>query len=360
MGTSVSTEGTAPAAGMVSNTMVAGVELGDPVLAENVRDGLAAVETLMVEELSDGEDFLTEAALHLAKAGGKRFRPLFAVLTGQLGPKPNDPSIVTAATVVELVHLATLYHDDVMDEATVRRGAPSANVRWGNSVAILAGDYLFAHASRLTSTLGPSAVEVIAKTFAELVTGQMRETIGASEKKDPIEHYLRVVWEKTGSLIAASGRFGGTFSGAGNDQIERLERLGDAVGVAFQIVDDIIDIASDTTDSGKTPGTDLREGVHTLPVLYALKGEGPDATASANSSSVLSKTRSWSQKLSNCSNGRRAWTPPRRPCRPTSIKRTPSWRRCRRALPTRHSDAWSISLSLASGRHREPPDLLVR
>lgn len=203
MGTSVSTEGTAPAAGTVSNTMVAGVELGDPVLAENVRDGLAAVETLMVEELSDGEDFLTEAALHLAKAGGKRFRPLFAVLTGQLG-QPNDPSIVTAATVVELVHLATLYHDDVMDEATVRRGAPSANVRWGNSVAILAGDYLFAHASRLTSTLGPSAVEVIAKTFAELVTGQMRETIGASEKKDPVEHYLRVVWEKTGSLIAAA------------------------------------------------------------------------------------------------------------------------------------------------------------
>ncbi|MCK0090064.1 polyprenyl synthetase family protein [Rhodococcus sp. F64268] len=277
MGTSVSTEGTAPAAGTVSNTMVAGVELGDPVLAENVRDGLAAVETLMVEELSDGEDFLTEAALHLAKAGGKRFRPLFAVLTGQLGPKPNDPSIVTAATVVELVHLATLYHDDVMDEATVRRGAPSANMRWGNSVAILAGDYLFAHASRLTSTLGPSAVEVIAKTFAELVTGQMRETIGASEQKDPVEHYLRVVWEKTGSLIAAAGRFGGTFSGADDEQIERLERLGDAVGVAFQIVDDIIDIASDTTDSGKTPGTDLREGVHTLPVLYALKDEGPDA-----------------------------------------------------------------------------------
>ncbi len=275
MGTSVSTEGTAPAAGTVSNTMVAGVELGDPVLAENVRDGLAAVETLMVEELSDGEDFLTEAALHLAKAGGKRFRPLFAVLTGQWG-QPNDPSIVTAATVVELVHLATLYHDDVMDEATVRRGAPSANVRWGNSVAILAGDYLFAHASRLTSTLGPSAVEVIAKTFAELVTGQMRETIGASEKKDPVEHYLRVVWEKTGSLIAAAGRFGGTFSGADDEQIERLERLGDAVGVAFQIVDDIIDIASDATDSGKTPGTDLREGVHTLPVLYALMDEGPD------------------------------------------------------------------------------------
>jgi len=276
----VNTEGTAQTAGSfgtTADTVVAGVELGDPALAARVRDGLAAVEKLMIDELSDGEDFLTEAALHLARAGGKRFRPLFTILTAQLGPRPDDPSIVTAATVVELVHLATLYHDDVMDEATMRRGAPSANVRWGNSVAILAGDYLFAHASRLVSTLGPSAVEVIAKTFAELVTGQMRETIGARNTQDPVEHYLRVVWEKTGSLIAASGRFGGTFSGAGPEHIERLERLGDAVGTAFQIVDDIIDISSATSDSGKTPGTDLREGVHTLPVLYALREDGPDA-----------------------------------------------------------------------------------
>lgn len=276
----MSTEGAAQTAGSfgaVSNTVVAGVELGDAVLAAKVRERLAEVEKLMIDELSDGEDFLTEAALHLAKAGGKRFRPLFTVLTGQLGPEPDDPSIVTAATVVELVHLATLYHDDVMDEATMRRGAPSANVRWGNSIAILAGDYLFAHASRLVSTLGPSAVAIIAETFAELVTGQMRETVGARSKQDPVEHYLRVIWEKTGSLIAASGRFGGTFSGGNDEHIARLERLGDAVGTAFQIVDDIIDISSATTESGKTPGTDLREGVHTLPVLYALQEEGPDA-----------------------------------------------------------------------------------
>lgn len=276
----MSTEGaarTAGSAGEVSGTVVAGVELGDPVLAETVGKGLAEVEKLLVDELSDGEEFLTEAALHLAKAGGKRFRPLFTILTAQLGPNPNDPSIVTAATVVELVHLATLYHDDVMDEATMRRGAPSANAKWGNSIAILAGDYLFAHASRLVSTLGPSAVQIIAETFAELVTGQMRETIGARTDEDPIEHYLRVIWEKTGSLIAASGRFGGTFSGADPEHIARLERLGDAVGTAFQIVDDIIDIASETTDSGKTPGTDLREGVYTLPVLYALQESGPEA-----------------------------------------------------------------------------------
>lgn len=255
--------------------IVAGVDLGDAELARVVGAGLQDVEKLLVDELSDGEDFLTEAALHLAKAGGKRFRPLFTILTAQLGPNPTDPSIVVAGTVVELVHLATLYHDDVMDEADMRRGAESANSRWGNSIAILAGDYLFAHASRLVSTLGPDAVRIIAETFAELVTGQMRETIGVKATQDPVEHYLRVVWEKTGSLIAAAGRFGGTFSGASAADIERLERLGDAVGTAFQIADDIIDISSDSAQSGKTPGTDLREGVHTLPVLYALRDEGP-------------------------------------------------------------------------------------
>lgn len=259
-----------------AGTVVAGVDLGDAALAATVREGLDRVEGLLVEELSDGASFLQEAALHLARAGGKRFRPLFTILTGQLGPRPDDPELITAGTVVELVHLATLYHDDVMDEATMRRGAPSVNSRWGNSVAILAGDYLFAHASRLTSTLGPDAVRIIAETFAELVTGQMRETMGAREAADPVSHYLKVVWEKTGSLIAASGRFGGTFSGADLDHVERLARLGDAVGTAFQISDDIIDISSVSAQSGKTPGTDLREGVHTLPVLYALREPGAD------------------------------------------------------------------------------------
>ncbi len=257
-------------------TVVAGVDLGEPELASTVRNGLAEVEKLLIAELSDGEDFLQEAALHLARAGGKRFRPLFTILTGQLGPRPGDPDLITAGTVVELVHLATLYHDDVMDEASMRRGAVSVNSRWGNSVAILSGDYLFAHASRLVSTLGPDAVRIIAETFAELVTGQMRETLGAKQSQDPVEHYLRVVWEKTGSLIAAAGRFGGTFSGGNLDHVERLARLGDAVGTAFQISDDIIDISSAAEQSGKTPGTDLREGVHTLPVLYALRDEGAE------------------------------------------------------------------------------------
>lgn len=257
-------------------TVVAGVDFGDEGLAAAVRSALAQVEDLLIEELSAGEEFLTQAALYLAKAGGKRFRPLFTVLCGQLGPRPDDPSVVTAATVVELVHLATLYHDDVMDEATMRRGAVSANARWSNSVAILAGDYLFAHASKLLSTLGPDAVRVIAETFAELVTGQMRETVGAKSDQDPVEHYLRVIREKTASLIASSGKFGGTFSGAPADQVALMYDLGDAVGMAFQICDDIIDIASVSVQSGKTPGTDLREGVHTLPVLHALRESGAD------------------------------------------------------------------------------------
>ncbi len=165
---------------------------------------------------------MAEAVQHLFQAGGKRFRPLFTVLSAQLGPEPDAWQVTVAGAVIELVHLATLYHDDVMDEAQVRRGAPSANARWGNNIAILAGDYLFATASRLVSRLGPDAVRIIADTFAQLVTGQMRETRGAADQVDSVEHYLKVVYEKTACLIAASGRFGATFSGADEEQIERL------------------------------------------------------------------------------------------------------------------------------------------
>jgi heptaprenyl diphosphate synthase len=258
-------------------TVVAGVDFGDEAFAAEIRDGVARIEDLMSTELGKADELMAEAVQHLFQAGGKRFRPLFTVLAASLGPRPDDPDVAIAGSVIELVHLATLYHDDVMDEAQVRRGAPSANARWGNNIAILAGDYLFATASRLVSRLGPEAVRVIADTFAQLVTGQMRETRGAAEQADPIEHYLKVVYEKTACLIAASGRFGATFSGANDEQIERLDRLGGIVGTAFQISDDIIDIDSDPDESGKVPGTDLREGVHTLPVLYALRETGPEA-----------------------------------------------------------------------------------
>jgi heptaprenyl diphosphate synthase len=257
-------------------TVVAGVDFGDAAFAATVRDGVARIEQLMDTELRGADGVMTESLLHLFMAGGKRFRPLFTVLSAQIGPEPDAFEVTIAGAVIEMVHLATLYHDDVMDEAEVRRGAPSANQRWGNNVAILAGDYLFATASRLVSRLGPEAVRIIAETFAQLVTGQMRETRGIPDGADSVEQYLKVVHEKTGCLIGAAGRFGAMFSGADGDQVERLSRLGGLVGTAFQIADDIIDIDSDPDESGKLPGTDVREGVHTLPMLYALAEPGPD------------------------------------------------------------------------------------
>jgi heptaprenyl diphosphate synthase len=251
----------------------AGLDLSDPALAQRVAEGLAEVEQQLAAELRSEFDFVTEAASHLMAAGGKRFRPLFTLVAAGVGPRPDSPDVVTAAAVVELVHLATLYHDDVMDEADIRRGAESANARWDNAVAILAGDFLFARASRLVAGLGPEAVRIIADTFAELVTGQIRETVGPAPGQDPVAHHLTVLNEKTASLIDTCARYGGMFSGAPDADVAALRRYGRALGVAFQVSDDIIDIAS--ADSGKTPGTDLREGVRTLPVLYTLAD--PDA-----------------------------------------------------------------------------------
>ena len=250
---------------------MSGIELADPVLARRVAEGMAAVEELLDRELQSEFGFVTETASHLMHAGGKRFRPLFTLVAAGIGPRPDAPEVHIAAAVVELVHLATLYHDDVMDEAEVRRGAKSANARWDNSIAILTGDFLFAHASRLVADLGPAAVRIIAETFAELVTGQTRETVGPGKSGTPIEHHLLVLDEKTASLIDTCARYGGMFSGASDQEIASLRRFGRAVGVAFQIADDIIDIVS--ADSGKTPGTDLREGVPTLPALYTLAAD---------------------------------------------------------------------------------------
>jgi heptaprenyl diphosphate synthase len=256
-----------------ASTGPAGLDLSDPALAQRVAEGLAEVEQQLAAELRSEFDFVTEAASHLMAAGGKRFRPLFTLVAAGVGPRPDSPDVVTAAAVVELVHLATLYHDDVMDEADIRRGAESANARWDNAVAILAGDFLFARASRLVAGLGPEAVRIIADTFAELVTGQIRETVGPAPGQDPVAHHLTVLNEKTASLIDTCARYGGMFSGAPDADVAALRRYGRALGVAFQVSDDIIDIAS--ADSGKTPGTDLREGVRTLPVLYTLAD--PDA-----------------------------------------------------------------------------------
>ncbi|AKK02243.1 polyprenyl synthetase family protein [Corynebacterium epidermidicanis] len=245
------------------------IELGDAQLTSAVNSGLQKVENLLRSELQQGEDFVTEKVLHLAKAGGKRFRPMFALIASQYGSEPGSDNVVRAATIVEMTHLATLYHDDVMDEADMRRGVDSANARWDNSIAILAGDILLANVSRIMAQLGTDTVLHFAETFHDLVTGQMRETIGARDG-DKVEHYMAVIKEKTGVLIASAGYLGALHAGAPKPVCEALHAFGYDIGMVFQIVDDIIDIFSDPKQSGKNPGTDLREGVFTLPVLYAL------------------------------------------------------------------------------------------
>jgi heptaprenyl diphosphate synthase len=243
-------------------------------LGTSMADGLARVEAALTTAVASEHSFVSEAAGHLMAAGGKRFRPMLALLAAQLGDAAA-PEVVRAAVVCELTHLATLYHDDVMDEASVRRGAPSANSRWSNSVAILTGDFLFARASELLADLGPDAVRVQAQTFERLVTGQLRETVGAQPGEDPVDHYLAVLADKTGSLVATSARFGASFAGADAALVTALTAFGEEVGVAFQLSDDLIDIVSEGGASGKSPGTDLREGIATLPVLFALAGDDP-------------------------------------------------------------------------------------
>lgn len=255
--------------------MAVGVTFDDPGLTARVTSGIERVEELLARSVDTSEPFLAEAASHLLRAGGKRFRPLLTMLCAEFG-NPEAADVVPAAVVVELTHLATLYHDDVMDEAAMRRGAPSANARWDNSIAILVGDYLFAQASDLVAGLGTEAVHIQAQTFSRLVQGQIRETLGPSEGEDPLEHYLGVVADKTGSLIATAALFGAKMSGASAQVQDALLEFGERIGVAFQLADDIIDIASDSDDSGKTPGTDLREGVPTLPTLLLRRSEDPE------------------------------------------------------------------------------------
>ena len=239
-------------------------------LAAEIERGLNEVEELLASHIKGDYPLVVETSRHLVEAGGKRFRPMLTLLSSYFGNGLNR-KVIESAVVCELTHVATLYHDDVMDEAPLRRGVPSANSRWGNTVAILTGDYLFSKASDLLADLGPEAVRLQAKTFERLVIGQIEETQGPKAGSDPLEHYLRVVTEKTGSLIATSARFGALFGGAPQDVTEILTNFGEKIGIAFQLADDVIDIASDSNQSGKTPGTDLKEGVPTLVTLQIMK-----------------------------------------------------------------------------------------
>jgi heptaprenyl diphosphate synthase len=246
-----------------------------PALEVELTEGMAKVESLLLSHIQGDYPLVEETSRHLVAAGGKRLRPLLTILASHYGDK-NKFGVIESAVVCELTHVATLYHDDVMDEAKLRRGVESANSRWGNTVAILTGDYLFAKVSALLADIGPEAVRLQASTFERLVIGQIMETQGPQNGEDPLAHYLQVVADKTGSLIAASARFGAMVSGAPNDIKETLTVFGEKIGVAFQLADDVIDIASESHQSGKTPGTDLREGVPTLVTLNVMKSTRPE------------------------------------------------------------------------------------
>lgn len=249
--------------------------IDDTALAERLRARMAVVEEHLYAHASSRAPYVTEAARHLLAAGGKRFRPLLVLLAAEAGPRPDAPEVLTAASVVEITHVGSLYHDDVMDEAALRRGEDSANARYDNLVAILTGDWLFAKSSELTAQLGPEAVRIQAETFTRLVEGQILETVTPGPGEDALAHHLDVVAGKTGSLIATSAHYGALFSGAEPEVVAALTAYGELVGTAFQLSDDILDIASETEESGKTPGTDLKEGVPTLPVLLARASTDP-------------------------------------------------------------------------------------
>ncbi|MDQ5974579.1 MAG: hypothetical protein QG661_1788, partial [Actinomycetota bacterium] len=257
----------------MSDTLL-GLPLPDAELDAALSAGMAAVEEGLRIAVASDDQFVADASRYLVEAGGKRFRPLLVLLSAQFGD-PGAWGVVPAGVVVELTHLATLYHDDVMDEAPLRRGAQSANARWDNTIAILTGDFLFARSSRILADLGPEAVRIQAHTFERLCTGQIRETVGPRPGQDPVEHHLEVVADKTGSLIAASGRYGALMSGASPEVVEIMTQFGERIGVAFQLADDLVDITSESMQSGKTPGTDLREGVPTLAGLLALTSTEP-------------------------------------------------------------------------------------
>jgi heptaprenyl diphosphate synthase len=247
------------------------VDFDDAALTAEMAEDLAAVEVALRDTSFGGNEMFAEVSRHMMTAGGKRFRAMLVLLAARFGDS-RDKRVVPAAVAIELTHLATLFHDDVMDEAVIRRGHPSANSQFGNSVAILAGDHLFARASRILADLGPAAIRIQAETFGQLVDGQLLETVGVRPGEDPLDHYMQVINGKTGSLIATSGRFGAMFSGVPEEMTDLIAEACLRIGIAWQLSDDVLDVASTSSQSGKEPGTDLRQGVRTLPVLYALRG----------------------------------------------------------------------------------------
>ena len=240
--------------------------LKDAALVKDLETRMAEVEKRLMQATSHTEPLINQMSSHLSSAGGKRMRPVLVLLTSHLG-NPNSEDVLDAAVVMEVTHLATLYHDDVMDQANARRGVETAHLVWGNNVAILTGDLLFARASNIVSGLGEDSLRLQAKVFEQLVLGQLHESIGPKDGQDPLAHYLEVLRDKTGSLIALSARLGAMLSGADPRYQQPLQEFGDHIGIAFQLADDLIDIQGKAEESGKISGTDLLAGVPTLPVL---------------------------------------------------------------------------------------------
>jgi heptaprenyl diphosphate synthase len=251
---------------------VQGLAIQDGALEAEVRRRLAEVEAGLEKAVRSDSDFVSEAASYLVSAGGKRFRPMLLLLGGYFGD-PTDPRLIQGAVAIEIVHLATLYHDDVIDEAVSRRGHTSVNATWGNTVAILTGDFLFARASEISADLGTDVSRLLARTIATLCDGQIREVELSGRATADEGAYMEIIRRKTAALIATSCRLGGMLSDAPTEAIERLDDLGMALGMAFQLSDDIMDVVSTEAELRKEPGQDMREGVYTLPVLYALQDE---------------------------------------------------------------------------------------
>ncbi|RKR73071.1 polyprenyl synthetase family protein [Frondihabitans australicus] len=249
-------------------------------LLKDIDAGLERVEEGLMVEMAFGDDLADVTSRYLLAAGGKRTRPTLALLVAQLGEGATD-AVVSAAQAVEITHLASLYHDDVMDDAVVRRGVPSAQTKWGNNVAILTGDLLFARASTIVADLGVEAIKLQAQTFERLCLGQLHETIGPREGDDPIEHYLDVLSDKTGSLISMAAKVGVMFSGAPREYLGPVAAFGEKIGVAFQLVDDVIDLSPQPEETGKRAGTDLLAGVETLPVMYLRREAQTDVDSAA-------------------------------------------------------------------------------
>jgi heptaprenyl diphosphate synthase len=247
-------------------------DLQSLVAIPRIWEQLEQVEVRLLEASTADDPYLTKVAQHLLLAGGKRFRPLLALLAAEFG-ETVDHRPVEAAVAVELIHVGSLYHDDVIDEADIRRGAPSANANWTNTVAILAGDFLMARASEVAAThLSQESVRLLASTYAELVEGQTRELQVQNDLSHTLEEYQQVISGKTASLIRTSARLGATASDTRHEVVEALSTWAWEVGMVFQIADDALDLVADEETIGKPAGSDIREGTFTAPVLMAANG----------------------------------------------------------------------------------------